>query len=179
MSGTSGTLASSAALFASGAGVQALDIALAYDQAREGCDLVFASGDIQVDTTPVTEMLVAIGCDRRARPSDTLPTDGGPGALPAPGQPIPLLGVRRGCPTDALDAQGRRTGSRMWLLSRAKQTEQTRLLAEGALSEALALVQTARNITIQLTVRWIAAGILGYRAAAGAVSVGGRQQVGS
>ena len=58
------------------AGNAALDIALAYNAANECCDLVFANGDIQVDTTAVSAILMAAGCAARARPEDRLPETG-------------------------------------------------------------------------------------------------------
>lgn len=175
MSGTAqpeADLLQSAARFAPiGTTTGVLDAALQWDQTRQCCDMVWQGGDFALDQTPVTNMIMALGCDRRANPTDTLPEPGAGWATPAPGQPTPLVDLRRGWPGDGLDAQGRRTGSRLWLLVRAKQTEQTRMLGEGAASEALALVQTMLNITIQLTVRWVRPGILGIRAAAGAAVV--------
>jgi phage gp46-like protein len=156
----------------------ALDIALVYDQTRQGCDLVWRNGDWVVDRTPATAMLMALGCDRRANPQDTLPEPATAFANPTPGSVTPLIDTRRGFPGDALDAQGRRTGSRLWLLKRAKQTEQTRKLAESAASEALALVQTMLGVEIQLTVRWLRMGVLSIRAAAGSVSVAFAQSLG-
>ena len=39
-----------------------LDIALQWDAAREGCDLIWRDGDWATDTTVVTPMLMALGC---------------------------------------------------------------------------------------------------------------------
>jgi len=157
---------------AASAGSAALDIGLAYNASLGGCDLVFANGDIQVDTTPVTGMLMAIGCDARARPEDALPEDG---ALWAQG--APLADVRRGWAGDALDAAGRRNGSRLWLLERAKATEATRQFAEGAIGEALDLVGTIYDRPMQLTVRWVVPQILAYKAVSGKVSLSLTQPV--
>ncbi len=146
-----------------------LDIALQWDAAREGCDLIWRDGDWATDTTVVTPMLMALGCDRRARPNDDLPDAGTVWAQPAPGQPAPLVDFRRGWCGDALDARGERTGSRLWVATtRAKQTEQTRKLAEGAAAEALAQVQARFGARIALAVRWVQPGVLGIRASAGA-----------
>jgi phage gp46-like protein len=181
MSGTaisSSPLQQPAARYAAfGATKGALDIALAWDPSRQGCDLVWQNGDFALDTTPTTNMLMALGCDRRARPDDTLPDDGSAWTQPSPGGAAPLIDLRRGWCGDALDAQGRRTGSRLWLLERAKQTEQTRKLAEGAAAEALAQVKAMLGVSIQLTVRWVRAGVLGIRAAAGAASADITQRV--
>jgi len=148
---------------AASAGAAALDIGLAYSAALGGCDLVFADGDIQVDTTPVTGMLMAIGCDARARPEDALPEDGSGWA-----QGAPLADLRRGWPGDALDAQGLPNGSRTWIFTeRAKANEATRQGVEGAIGEALGRVGATYGCSMQRAVRWVAPGILGYRATAG------------
>jgi phage gp46-like protein len=163
----SGNLSSAAS-----AGASALDIALVYDPVRRGCDLCFANGDIQVDLTPVTAMLMALGCDRRARLSDALPEDGNGWA-----QGEPLADLKRGWAGDALDSQGRRIGSRLWLLERAKADEASRKFAEGAAGEALDLVSTALDVPIQLTVRYVAPAILGYRAVSGKLALNISQPV--
>jgi phage gp46-like protein len=153
----------------------ALDIALAYDPARRGCDLVWNGGDFALDTTPVTNMLMALGCDRRAHPTDTLPENG---AAWAGAPDAPLADLRRGWVGDALDAQGRRTGSRLWLLARARATEQTRKFAESAAAEALSSIQSMVGVSIQLLVRWIGPNMLGLRASAGDAVVNVTQAVG-
>jgi phage gp46-like protein len=180
MSGTASnaTLLQSAARYAPiGTTAGVLDIALVWDPTREGCDLVWNGGDFALDTTPVTNMLMALGCDRRARPTDVLPEPGAGWSVPAPGQPVPLVDLRRGWAGDALDAQGLRTGSRLWLLVRAKQTEQTRKLAEGAAAEALAQVQAMLGTPVQLAVRWVAPGMLGIRAISGGAAADTTQRV--
>ena len=165
---------SGALALAAAAGAAALDIALAYDAATGVCDLVFAGGDLQVDTTPVTAMLMAAGCDARARPEDTLPEDG---ALWAPGAPIADL--RRGWPGDALAALGRRNGSRVWVFAtRAKADEATRRGVEGALAEGFDQVSLTYGVPIQLTVRRVAPQVLGYRAVSGKIGLSLTQPVG-
>jgi phage gp46-like protein len=113
---------------------------------------------------------MALGCDARARPTDVLPEPAAV-AAPQPGQPAPLVGIRRGWCGDALDPAGARTGSRNWLYARSKQLESTRQGIEASSAEALAQVQTLLGTTIQLTVRWIGTGIVGIRAAAGPAAV--------
>lgn len=175
MANASGTLATAAGLSASGQRGRALDIGLAWDATRQGCDLVWAKGDFQLDTTPITAMFLALGCDRRARPEDALPDDGA-AQQPAPGQAAPLLNLKRGWAGDALDGRGRRIGSRLWLLGAAKQTEQTRLLAESIAAEALAQVRARFGSSMQIAVRWVSDGILGIRVAAGPVAITVRQR---
>ena len=137
------------------------DLALRYDPATRRCDAVIEAGQLRLDPTPATQMLVAIGCDRRARADDTLPADPGD-----PLAPNTLLG-RRGWPGDALDLRGRRTGSRLWLLDRAKQTEPTRQLAEQAAREALAGIAADRGLVASVAATWLRAGVLALDCALG------------
>lgn len=159
---------------AASAGNAALDIGLAWNPAFQGCDLVFANGDIQVDTTPVTAILMAAGCDARARPEDQVPEDGAAWAIGAP-----FTDFRRGWAGDALDAQGRRNGSRAWVYTtRGKADEPTRRGVEGALAEAMTNVSLAYGAPIQLTVAWVAPQVLGWKAVAGKASVSLNMPVG-
>lgn len=145
------------------------DLALVYDAARRRCDLVYDGRDFVLDSTPATPMLVALLADRRARPDDKLPDPEGDRFAPR------SLIARRGWCGDALDPQQRRTGSRLWLLRQAKRTEQTRRRAEDMAAEALAEVESARGIAIELEVVWAAAppGTLAIRASAGGATVAG------
>jgi phage gp46-like protein len=141
-----------------------LDIGLTYDPVRRRCDLTFDGRDIVMDTTPLTPMLISVGCARRARADDELPTGSSD-----PTQPFPVITVKCGSPGDALDARGRLTGSRMWLLSRAKQTEEARRKAEGYLVEALDELERRLGQPVTVLVQWVARGILGYQVQAGNV----------
>ena len=145
----------------------AVDIGLTYDPVRQRCDISIARGDVVLDTTPVTPMLLSLLAERSAHPNDTLPSATG---LPESTPPV-VSNRRRGWPGDALDAQGRRIGSRLWLLRGAKQTEPTRLLAQSIAAEALAWLTQERALKVQLTVEWVRRGMLGIRAVAGAASV--------
>lgn len=141
------------------------DIGLTYDPATRRCDIAFANGDVVLDRTPLTALLVAIGSDRRARPDDDLPDDGG-----SPLQPTTLL-AKRGWPGDALHPQQRRIGCRLWTLLRAKQTETTRRRAETMLAEAIDPVAADWNMAAQITVRWVQPGVLGYLVRVGSTAV--------
>ena len=134
-----------------------IDTALAYNPATRRCDLVFDGRDFALDDTPVTPVLTAVGLDRRARLDDEPPDSATDTYRPA------LLNRRRGWCGDALDQRGRLTGSRMWLLQRRKENEATRLLAEDALREALEPLANGRGWPLSVTVRWLRAGILGWR----------------
>jgi phage gp46-like protein len=153
------------------AAMATIDTALAYDPARRRCDLVFDGTDFGLDDTPVTPVLTAVGLDRRAHLDDELPDTTPDSYAPA------TLNRRRGWPGDCLDPTGSLSGSRMWLLVRRKQTEQTRLDAEGYLREPLEPLANARGWPISVTVRWIAAGILGWRAVVGQLTVAINQPV--
>jgi phage gp46-like protein len=119
-------------------------------------------------------MLVGLGSDRRARPDDTLPDE--PRAAP---DTVAVIGRRRGWIGDALDAQGRRIGSRLWLLARSKQTEETRLRAIAYTEEALAWLTDRYGIPIAVEASWIARNMLGMRVQAGEAGITVNQAVGA
>jgi phage gp46-like protein len=126
-------------------GTMFFDIALVYDPQTRRCDLALGGdGDLILDITPATPMLLSVGLDRRAAPGDELPA--GSDAFLVPGD----FQVRRGRAGDALDPVGERVGSRLWLLDRAKQTDQTRMIFAMWLAECLAWVgnETGRPATI-------------------------------
>lgn len=132
-----------------------IDQALIYDPVRRRCSLAFNGTDLVIDATPVTPVLISIGCNRRAHPGDPLPDKVANAYAPA------RLNARGGWVGDTLDALGRLIGSRMWLLIRAKQTEATRRLAESALAEALGQLGAQRGWPIAITVTWVRKGFLG------------------
>lgn len=146
------------------------DIALRWDAAARRFDVAIDGRDIARDSTPATGMVLALGCDRRAHPDDTLPDDGGadPGLSLNPG---------RGWVGDALDAQGRRLGSRLWLLERAKATEETRKLAKLYAEEGLAGLAGDRGASAAVSAEWLRPGLLALLARLGASSIEIRQAV--
>lgn len=126
------------------------DAALVYDPALRRCDLaVGEDGDLAIDETPVTPMLLSVGLDRRAAPDDPLPLGRSEFLTPAG------FGERRGSAGDALDPFGDRAGSRLWLGERAKATETTRLLFQFWLEEALAWVERDTGAPAEIEV-WLA-----------------------
>jgi phage gp46-like protein len=137
-----------------------LDIALRPDASRR-LDLAIEGRDLALDRTPVTTMLLAIGCERRALPDDVLP-----------GAPAPAgFGDRRGWVGDALDAVGRRLGSRLWLLIRAKETDETRRRAERYAAEALARLREERGLVVSVQAAWARRGVLALTCRAGETEV--------
>lgn len=86
-------------------------------------DLAMAGPGLATDSGLITAIIISLWTDARARDDDE---------LPAPGD-------RRGWWGDALPTiDGDQTGSRLWLLSRAKFTRRTVELARGYAAEALA-----------------------------------------
>lgn len=136
-----------------------LDLALVYDPAARRGDLALgADGDLVLDDTPATPMQVSLGSDRRARPDDPLPVPAG--AIDAPSS----FFVRRGWAGDALDAERRPIGSRLWLLERAKQSEIVRRLAEEWAREALAWAEAETGSAAEVAALWLRAGVLALTA---------------
>lgn len=125
-----------------------LDIAFAYDPASRRCDLQLgADGDLLLDDTPATPMLISFGSDRRARDDDELPS--GISELNAPSTIV----ERRGWAGDALDIDYRPIGSRLWLLERAKDSSIARLMCTEWLKEAFAWAEdeTGKSAEIEVT----------------------------
>lgn len=106
-----------------------MDIALAWNADAGQADMAMAGGDLALDAGLRTAVLVSLFTDAPAQPGDAIP-DGSAdrrgwwGDLPA----APELQGR------AADA----TGSRLWLLDRALQTDATLALAKAYAEEALA-----------------------------------------
>src|SRR5262245_60332068 len=138
------------------------DLALIFDQSTRRCDLALdADCNLAIDTTPITPMLLSIGLDHRASPDDPLPDGRSQFLAPA------SYSERRGCAGDALDPFGDLSGSLMWLLSRAKQTEQTRQLCAYWLAQCLAWALDETGEAAEIDVVWLqtgATGILKYTA---------------
>lgn len=131
-----------------------LDLQLVFDPATLRVDLALSDGDLALDDTPATPMLVSVGSDRRARPDDELPS--GVTELNAPTSFV----ERRGWAGDALDARGERIGSRLWLLDRAKQNELTQILATEWAKEAMAWVERDTGTAATIAAEWARRGVL-------------------
>jgi phage gp46-like protein len=142
-----------------------LDIALVYDPVSRVADLAFNGRDFVLDRTPATPLIMSVGCSRRAHDDDVLPDDNADFLAPA------SVMSRRGWPGDSLNPLGRLTGSRMWLLVRQKHTEAVRRAAESYLAEACDWLNTDLGLPVQITVRWLASSLLGYRVRVGKVEM--------
>jgi len=134
------------------------DLALVYDPDGRCCDLAIgADGDLVVDVTSITPVLISIGLDRRAALDDPLPA--GRTVFLAPAS----FSERRGWPGDALDPAGERIGSRLWLLDRAKANDTTLQLFTMWLEEALAWAEPETGEPPEIEVQWAARQTLTYR----------------
>lgn len=121
-------------------------IALEWNDKFLAADLVNTGNGLARDDTLATAIIVSLFTDARARPDDVLPSG---------------ESDRRGWVGDALAEDGDRIGSRLWLLRRAKQTEETRRRAIDYAREALAwIVKRGLARAIEVSAQWIAPGRL-------------------
>jgi phage gp46-like protein len=127
-----------------------VDIQLAYDPVNRRCDVVFNGRDFALDATPASAMVMSLFADRRAAPDDNIAD-----AVPDWANPSSLV-ARRGWCGDFLSAAGGLVGSRLWLLGRRKTSEVTRQDAARYAAEAVAWLETARNLTAQVAADYIA-----------------------
>lgn len=138
-----------------------LDVALVFDPVRKRADIALGEdGDLLLDDTPATPMLISLFSDRRALPDDELPT-----GLTDMNRSQSLV-ARRGWAGDALDIAGRPIGSRLWLLDRAKESELTRRLVEDWSREALAWLAAETGTAATVTATWVRRGVLRLEAIA-------------
>lgn len=134
------------------------DLAFPYDPATRRCDLQLGpDGDLAIDETPATAMIIAYGTDRRARPDDELPS-----GISELNQPVSFV-ERRGWAGDALDIEYRQIGNRLWLLDRAKQSETTRRMCEIWLKEAFEWALEDTGKAAEIEVDWVRDQMLGQR----------------
>jgi hypothetical protein len=119
-------------------------IALSWNDAVGAADLALAeTGALANEAALQTAVVLSLFTDARARPDDGAEGD------------------RRGWVGDAFAPEDR-YGSRLWLLRREKQTEETRRRAEDYANEALTWMVEARLATsVSVTAAWVARGVLG------------------
>lgn len=118
-------------------------IALGWNTAAGSGDLVLAAtGALATDDGLRTAVILSLFLDGRARADD--------GAED-----------RRGWVGDAFAPEDR-VGSRLWLLAREKQTEETRRRAEDYAAEALAwMVEAGLATSVTVRAQWVDRGLLG------------------
>jgi len=106
-------------------------------------------GRIAIDRTPATPLLVALCSDRRAASDDVAPEmQTAPAGTQAP------LFSRRGWVGDVLLEEGQRFGSRLWLLSRGRASEATRVAALDYANEAVASIVDYHGIEVDIDAAW-------------------------
>ncbi len=109
------------------------------------------AGQLVAEKGLETAVIISLLTDRRADVDDALP-------VPTKNGPVPP--DRRGWAGDAFDQQ-QRIGSRLWLLEREKQTEETRQRAIFYAREALEwMVEDGHVITIDVEAQWSSRGRL-------------------
>lgn len=130
------------------------DIASAFDSEAFMADLMMSGGLLQEDGTAETAIIISLFSDRRAEPDDELPV-GHDDRRGWWGDAMPLANA------DA--AEGDRIGSRLWLLKREKQTQETLNRARGYIEEALAwTIADGVFASLDVTVSWVADGVLAF-----------------
>lgn len=117
-------------------------------------DLQFGTGGLQAEVTLESAVILSLLTDRRALPDDRLPDDSGRTTLLPPD--------RRGWCGDALaEDDASLIGSRLWLISREKQTEETRRRAIFYAREALQwLVNDGHAVSMTVDAAWTERGRL-------------------
>lgn len=117
-------------------------------------DLAFGAAGLEIERTLSSAILISLLTDRRATADDVLPD----AALTS----APLPPDRRGWCGDALsEFDGHLIGSRLWLLMREKQTEETRRRAIAYIREALQWLFDDGHITaLDVTAAWVSMGRL-------------------
>lgn len=124
------------------------DIALFWDAEAVAADLSLVDGDLATEAGLKTAVILSLFTDRRARPDDRLPQEGAD---------------RRGWWGDVAgrDADDE-IGSRLWLLSREKQTAQVVAKAREYALEALAWMLRDRvAVSIEVEAEITRPGVLG------------------
>jgi phage gp46-like protein len=110
---------------ATSSAIQLADLALTWDEQQGAADLSLIDNDLASDRGLETAVLLSLFTDRRAQPDDQPPS----------GDP----NDRRGWWADELAAvEGDRIGSRLWLLDRSVNSNETARRAEEYVREALA-----------------------------------------
>lgn len=129
-----------------------MDIGLSFDPDTLSADIALDGSDLATDDTLRTAAILSLFCDRRAEADDELPSQDGD---------------RRGwwgdLPVDEGADDGRRDliGSRLWLLSRAKELPETLNRAVQYAREALQwMIDDGVATKIDVTASWKSRGFL-------------------
>jgi phage gp46-like protein len=116
-------------------------IKLAYNAVTQSCDLVRNGKNLIDDPTLATSVIISLFTRRLAAADDALPTP---------------TSTREGWWADPYaDVKGDLIGSRLWLLNRAKATQETANLARAYALESLAwMLQDGVAATVDCNVEW-------------------------
>lgn len=122
--------------------------------AEQIIDFVIGDGGMVIEDTLQTAIIISLFTDRRAGVDDNLPEGNAVAGLVPPN--------RRGWCGDALsDAATNKIGSRLWLLQREKQTEETRRRAIFYIKEALQwLLDDGHAVSFTVEAEWSSRGRL-------------------
>lgn len=125
-------------------------IELGFNSDKKAFDLSLLTGGLKETTSLETAVFISLFTDHRAGVDDVLPEDAGVQSLLPPD--------RRGWCGDALpEVPGDKIGSRLWLLKRAKQTEETRRRAIFYAEEALQwMIDDGLALEISVAAEWAA-----------------------
>ena len=113
-------------------------------------DIGYRLGDLDQRDELTTAIIMSLFCDRRANDDDPLPVDGE---------------SRRGWwGDDYFEVEGYKIGSRLWLLQREKQTDETLTRAKEYVNESIAwMIEDGIAEKVVPTVEWVAMGVLGIQ----------------
>jgi phage gp46-like protein len=124
------------------------DIALIWNASLGAADAAVSANDLAADDGLETAVLLSLFTDRRAEEGDVLPA----------GQTD-----RRGWWGDVYPvANNDRFGSKLWLLARSKQTQETLTLAETYARESLQwLIDDLVSDRVDVAAEWVRNGVMG------------------
>jgi phage gp46-like protein len=145
-----------------------MDIAIVFDQQKWQGDFVLAGGALQTDDTLKTAIFISIFTDRRADPGDVIPNDdpnhpGGADPRGWWGDAFlgQMLATQLAAPGVSVKP-GFRVGSKLWLLSRSKQTPDVVAKAQEYCEQALEwLIDFGICSAVAVTASVIRQGVLG------------------
>ncbi len=125
---------------ATSSAIQLADLALTWSNTLGSADLSIIDTDLSSDRGLSTAVLLSLFTDRRADPDDKPPSGDDRD--------------RRGWWADQFaEVEGDRIGSRLWLLDRSKNSNETKLRAEEYVREALAWMVADRVVSnIEVTI---------------------------
>lgn len=130
-----------------------MDIGLTFDSATLSADIDLDGSDVATDTSLRTAAILSLFTNRRAEADDTLPSQDGDrqgwwGDLPV-GSDV------------SAQSKPDRFGSRLWLLSRAKELPETKNRAEQYAREALQwMLDDGVATSVSVSSSWRARGFL-------------------